>query len=83
MGAGGSSTSSDAKAKGRLTAWDAGMETSGQAQVECTVNAVLELKHPTHIHTCYQNRIGNSDVFQSQHIQSSLPHPFIVGLSSY
>lgn len=65
------------------SAWDAGVEISGPAQMECTVNAVLELKHMTHIHTCYQHRIGNSDVSQSQHTQSSLSLPFIVGFSSY
>lgn len=51
VGAGGNSTGSDAKAKGRLTAWEAGVEISGPAQKECTVDAVLELKHM--IHTCY------------------------------
>lgn len=56
MGAGGSSTGSDAKAKGKLTVWGTAVEVSGPAQKECTVDAVLELKHMIHVHTTYQQR---------------------------
>lgn len=59
----------------------AGVEVSGPAPKECTADAVLELKHMIHI--CYQQRIDNSDLSQSQHIQSSLPHPFMVGFCSH
>lgn len=83
VGAGGSSTGSNAKAKQRLTMWDTGVEVSGPAQKECTVDAMLELKHMIHVHTCYQQRIENSDVSQSQHTQSSFLHPFMVGFSSH
>lgn len=50
MGAGGSSTGSSAKAKGRLTAWDAEEEISGAAQKECTRDAVLEFNHDSRSH---------------------------------
>lgn len=46
---------------------------SGPAQNDHTVAAALELKHTTHIHMCYQHREGNSDISQSQPIQSRLP----------